>query len=63
MKILILGVFLVFASCAPTYYTAWADNQHDLMIMQSDIQSSNTIIKIINHNGIYEIRYTDKKDK
>lgn len=63
MKFFITCLFLLLISCAPKYYTAWADGFNQMISTKAELSVNNEIVEVINHGGVYEIRYRDKKNK
>jgi hypothetical protein len=44
-------------------YTAWADGFSQMHSVRAELSVNNEIVEVINHGGVYEIRYKDKKIK
>lgn len=63
MKFLVTCLFLLLISCAPRVYTAWADGFAAMHALREELSVNNEIVEIVNHGGVYEIRYKDKKVK
>jgi hypothetical protein len=59
-KILLTIIISLLLSCSAKVYTEWSDDKTERDYKLSILKKDFKVVKIINHNGIYEILYKDK---